>query len=84
MSDGRKLIDRLLVIAGEERAGNKNFHEKVRVMYMACSQFTNFVVSNSKIIGFLIKIIHLLPPKFWQEAAAGIGLVNNSISNVPF
>lgn len=84
MDDVRKLVDRLLVIAGEEAAGNKNFYnEKVGIMEMISSRLSNFIVSNPKGLGYLIKIIHILPPKFWHTIE-GKGLVNDIINKLPF
>ena len=62
VDDVRKLVDRLLVIAGEENAGNRNFHnEKVGIMNMMSTKLSNFIVNDSKGIGYLIKINTLLP-----------------------
>lgn len=81
MNDVRKLVDRLLVIAGEEEAGNKNFHnEKVGIMNMITSRLTDFIVTNPKGVGYMIKILHMLPPKFWQ----GSGFLNDIINKLPF
>ena len=83
MDDVRRLVDRLLVISGEEAAGNSNFHnEKASILDLFSSRLSSFVLSDSKGMGYLIKIIHILPPKFWQKHE-GKGLVNG-INKLPF
>lgn len=84
LDDVRKLVDRLLVIAGEEMAGNLNFHnEKVSIMSMLNARLSNFIVKDSKGVGYLIKIINILPPRFWQKYQ-GRGLINDIINKLPF
>ena len=84
VDDVRKLVDRLLVIAGEENAGNRNFYnEKVGIVDMISTKLSNFIVNDDKGIGYLIKIINTLPPKFWN-VAEGKGLVNDIINKLPF
>ena len=84
VDDVRKLVDRLLVIAGEENAGNHNFYnEKVGIMDMISTKLSNFIVNDTKGIGYLIKIINTLPPKFWN-ISEGRGLVNDIINKLPF
>jgi len=78
MDDVRKLVDRLLVIAGEEAAGYKNFYIE-EVAIMVSSRLSNFIVSNPKGLGYLIKIIHILPPTFWQTIEGKV-LVNDIIN----
>ena len=84
VNDVSKLIDRLLVIAGEENAGNNNFHnEKIGIVNMISDKLANFIVNDSIGIGYLIKIINTLPPKFWN-ISEGRGLVNDIINKLPF
>lgn len=57
MNDVRKLVDRLLVVAGEEAAEIQNYHnEKVGVKEMICFRLAEFVVLNTKGTGYLIKL----------------------------
>jgi hypothetical protein len=45
MNDVRKLADRLLVIMGEEDAGNDNmYNEKAGIMKMFCDTLTDFIL----------------------------------------
>ena len=68
MNDVRKLVDRLLVIMGEENSGNDNFHnEKSSILEMFCNMLTNFILENPKNLKYLIEFIGLLPPKFWEK-----------------
>jgi len=60
MDDVRKLVDRLLVIAGEAEAVIKNFYnKKVGIMDMISSRLSTFIASNPKGLGYLIEIIHI-------------------------
>ena len=83
MNDVRKLVDRLVVILGEEKSGNDNlYNEKVSIMKMFCDLLSNFILEDPKNIGHLIKIINMLPPKFWTKH--GSGFVNDIINKLPF
>jgi hypothetical protein len=79
MDDVRKLVDRLVIIMGEEDAGNDNlYNEKVGIVNMICDRLSHFVLDNSKNLGYLIKIINILPPRFWDKQ--GKGLVNSALN----
>ncbi|KAJ9589575.1 hypothetical protein L9F63_017213 [Diploptera punctata] len=72
----RKLVDRLIVIMGEEQSGNDNlYNEKVSIMKMFNETLANFILQDPKNIGHLIKIINMLPPKFWSKEAFGSDLL---------
>jgi hypothetical protein len=47
---------------------------------MINSRLSQFIPSNPKGIGYLIKIINILPPKFWNNAKDGGGLVNKILN----
>ncbi|KAJ9599305.1 hypothetical protein L9F63_010219 [Diploptera punctata] len=85
MNDVRKLVDRLIVIMGEEQSGNDNlYNEKASIMKMVNDTLANFILQDPKNIGHLIKIINMLPPKFWSKEAFGSGFVNDIINKLPF
>ena len=85
IKDFRQVIDRLLVIVGEENAGNDNYqHEKEQIMKAFCSRLTSFVMNEPKGLEYLIKFMHCLPRKFWISEREGKGFINDIINCLPF
>lgn len=85
MNDVQELIDRLLVIHGEEKAGNDNFfNEKVSIIKMLTGKFQDFITHNPKGIPYLIRFLHNIPHTFWKSEKHGAGILNWAINHLPF
>jgi hypothetical protein len=83
MNNVRDLIDRLMVIHGEENAGNKNFYnEKVGIMKMLSSNLSDFVINHPKGIPYLIRILNIIPHTFWKSEKYGGGIINWTLNNL--
>lgn len=84
MNDVRDLIDRLVVIHGEENAGNNNFYtEKVGITKMFTNKFCDFIVNHDKGIPYLIRFLSNLPHTFWKSEKHGKGRVNWALNHLP-